>query len=69
METIILILAALLIFAILYVRILRKENKLLLDDLSKCEKMIPELKKAICFQKNIAKTFEAGYDNLKSKLN
>lgn len=67
METIILILAAALVFCIIYIRILKKENKSLITEILECEKMIPELKEALGFNKNLAKIFEHGYDNLKNK--
>ncbi len=67
METTIFILSAALVFCIIYIRILKKENKILITEILECEKLIPQIKETLNLQKNLAKTFEAGYDYLKNK--
>lgn len=64
-----LILIISLIFCILYIRILKKENKWLSQELDDCDELVTELDKELSLQKDLAKTFEEGYDNLKAKSN
>lgn len=61
------LLIILLVFCILYIRILSKENALLQQESDAYFLLNDELEKELKLTENLAKTFEIGYTNLKSK--
>lgn len=67
MELTITILLVLLIVCVLYISALRKENQSLINENEAQFNVILDIEKDVRYYKDLAKTFEAGYDSLKNK--
>lgn len=69
MNILIIILILALLIAFLIIRFLYFENRYLESELIEYDSKLLKLEKDLQFQESLAKTFEAGYTNLKKKEN